>query len=230
MLTVCMATYNGSKYLGKQIDSILSQLSEKDELIVSDDGSKDNTLEILESYHDKRLKVFLNQGRHGVVPNFGNALSRASGDIIFFSDQDDVWAENKVKIMLKELGDADLVVHDALIMDGEDKISDVNYFSIRTPHKGYWHNLWKNCFVGSCMAFRKSMLPYVYPFPKHILWHDMWIGLVVSKKGRVKFINDKLLYYRRHGDNASATGEKSTFSMWKMLKYRLQMFYYSLMV
>lgn len=225
-----MATYNGGKYLRKQVESILSQLSATDELIVSDDGSEDATLEILASFHDERLKVFSNRGKHGVVPNFENALSKASGDIIFFSDQDDIWSENKVKIMLKALQNADLVVHDALIMDGEDNVSDVNYYSIRPPHKGYWHNLWKNCFVGSCLAFRREMLPYVYPFPKHILWHDMWIGLVVSKKGKVKFIDDKLLYYRRHGDNASATGEKSTFSLWKKLRYRTQMLYYSLFV
>lgn len=228
--SVCMATYNGGKYLRKQVDSILCQLSATDELIVSDDGSKDATLEILASFHDKRLKVFSNQGKHGVVPNFENALSKASGDIIFFSDQDDIWAENKVKVMLKALQNADLVVHDALIMDGEDNVSDVNYYSIRPPHEGYWRNLWENCFVGSCLAFRREMLPYVYPFPKHILWHDMWIGLVVSKKGRVKFIDDKLLYYRRHGGNASATGEKSTFSLWKKIKYRTQMLYYSLFI
>lgn len=230
MISVCMATYNGSKFIKEQLDSILPQLSEDDEIIVSDDGSTDGTLEILANFHDERVKVFLNEGRHGVVPNFENALSKASGDIIFFSDQDDIWASKKVKIMLNELRDADLVVHDALIMDGEDNVSNVNYFSIRHPHKGYWHNLWENCFVGSCLAFRREMLPYVYPFPKHILWHDMWIGLVVSKKGRVKFIDDKLLYYRRHGGNASATGEKSTFSLWKKIKYRTQMLYYSLFI
>lgn len=225
-----MATYNGGKYLRKQVESILKQLSFADELIVSDDGSKDATLEILESFHDSRIKILKNEGRHGVVPNFENALSKAKGNIIFFSDQDDIWAENKVKVMLNELRNVDLVVHDALIMDGGDKVSAINYYSLRKPHNGYWLNLWKNCFVGSCLAFKREMLPFVFPFPKHILWHDMWIGLVVSKKGKVKFIDDKLLFYRRHGDNASATGEKSTFSFWKKLKYRTQMLYYSLFI
>lgn len=229
MISVCIATYNGAKYIEKQLFSILFQLSPDDEIIVSDDGSKDGTINIIESFHDSRLKVYKNVGNHGVVPNFENALCHAKGDVIFFSDQDDIWADNKVQVMLKALENADLVVHDALIMDKDDNISNVNYYSLRKPHLGYWHNLLRNCFVGSCLAFKKRMLPYVFPFPKHILWHDMWIGLVVSKKGKVKFIDDKLLYYRRHGDNASATGEKSTFSRWMQLKYRLQMLFYSIL-
>lgn len=229
MISVCVATYNGGKYLSKQIHSILKQLSDFDEIIVSDDGSNDDTLDIITAFHDKRIKVFKNVGRHGVVPNFENALSKAKGDIIFFSDQDDIWADDKVQIMVDELQNADLVVHDALIMDKDDNISNVNYYSLRKPHLGYWKNLMRNSFVGSCLAFKTEMLPYIYPFPKHILWHDMWIGLMVSKKGKVKFINDKLLFYRRHGDNASATGEKSTFSKWKQIKYRFQMLYYSVL-
>ena len=227
MISVCIATYNGGKYFKKQLDSILTQLGNIDEVIVSDDGSKDETIKVIDSFRDDRIKIYHNDGPHGVVPNFENALRHAKGDIIFFSDQDDIWAENKVEVMVKALEDADLVVHDALIMDKDDNVSDVNYYSLRPPHEGFWKNLYKNCFVGSCMAFRASLLPKVLPFPKHILWHDMWIGLMASKIGRVKFIDDKLLYYRRHGDNASPTGEKSTFSVGKQLEYRLQMLYYT---
>lgn len=230
MISVCMATYNGAKYIRKQVDSILPQLGDDDELIISDDGSTDETLSVLKDINDYRIKVVLNSsGTHGVVPNFENALRHAKGDVIFFSDQDDIWAEKKVEVMMKALQNVDLVVHDALIMDKDGNVSDVNYFSIRPPHKGYWSNLYRNCFMGSCMAFRASLLPKVLPFPRHVLWHDMWIGLVASREGRVKFINDKLLYYRRHGDNASATGEKSTFSKRKQLEYRIQMLYYSIL-
>ena len=78
------------------------------------------------------------------------------------------------------------------------------------------------------MAFRREILDYVLPFPEHILWHDMWIGLMVEKKGKTMFIEDKLLYYRRHDNNASATAEKSSFSFLFQIKYRLQMFGYTL--
>ena len=228
MISVCMATYNGGRYISEQVESILAQLGEGDELLVSDDGSRDNTICVLEAFGDKRIKIFHNEGQHGVVPNFENALKHSSGDIIFFSDQDDIWDKDKVKICCKALENADLVVHnsDVAFEDGSDRHED--FFLLRHSGSGYWKNLMRNSFVGSCMAFRKEVKDYVLPFPKHILWHDMWIGLMVEKHGRTKFINEKLLYYRRHGDNASATSEKSTFSRWFQLKYRLHMLWYSM--
>ena len=89
MISVCMATYNGEKYLREQVGSILTQLGENDELVVSDDGSTDSTIDILKSYNDPRIKIFINTGRHGVNSNFENALRHADGDYIFLSDQDD---------------------------------------------------------------------------------------------------------------------------------------------
>lgn len=227
-ISVCMATYNGEKYLKAQLDSILLQLSVNDEIIISDDGSLDATLEIIASYKDSRIKVLHNQSRHGVVPNFENAIKYASGDYIFLCDQDDVWHLDKVRICVKALQKIDLVVHNSLIMDENGLISDRDYFSLRHPRNGYWRNLYRNSFMGSCMAFRKELLSYVLPFPKHILWHDMWIGLMAAKKAKILFIPDCLLYYRRHGDNTSATSQKSTFPIWKMICYRWWMLYYTL--
>lgn len=228
MISVCMATYNGAKYIEQQIDSILIQLSENDEIIISDDGSNDDTISIAESLSDRRIKIFHNDGRHGVVPNFENALIHSTGDIIFFSDQDDIWDRKKVWICVEALKDADLVVHNSDVVYEDGSHLNDDFFMLRHSGPGYFRNLMKNSFVGSCMAFRKEVKDYVLPFPKHILWHDMWIGLMVEKHGKTKFINDKLLYYRRHGNNASATSEKSTFSRWFQLKYRLQMLWYTM--
>lgn len=228
MISVCMATYNGDKYLKKQVLSILDQLSENDELIISDDGSIDNTIAVLAAFNDKRIKIFNNTGRHGVVPNFENTLRHSTGDIIFFSDQDDVWAEHKVERCIEELKESDLVIHNSRVFFEDGNHVDEDFFKLRHSGPGYWKNLMKNSFVGSCMAFRKEVKEYVLPFPHHILWHDMWIGLMVEKYGNTKFINDQLLYYRRHGDNASATSEKSSYSFLFQLKYRLQMLYYTI--
>lgn len=227
MISVCMATYNGGKYIDKQLSSILKQLDENDEIIISDDGSKDGTLDIINSFKDKRIHVFNNNGRQGVVPNFENALTHAKGDIIILSDQDDVWADNKVSVIKEKLKNVDLVVHNSLLMDAKGNISDVDFFSLRHSGSGYLKNLYKNTFVGSCMAFKSILLKQVLPFPKHILWHDMWIGLMAEKHRKTLFIPDCLLYYRRHGDNASATSEKSSFSIWKMISYRFWMMYYT---
>ena len=227
-ISVCIATYNGEKYIKEQLTSILSQLNQEDEIIISDDGSKDNTIRIIKSFNDKRIKIVQNTGKHGVVPNFENALKYASGDYIFFSDQDDIWASNKVKRCIEVLQNHDLVIHNSLIMDGKGNVSDIDFFSLRKSRKGYWRNLYKNSYVGSCMAFKKELLPFILPFPKHILWHDMWIGLMAEKKGHTTFIPDKLIFYRRHGNNASATAEKSSYSFPFQLKYRLQMLFYTL--
>ena len=228
MISICIATYNGKKYIQEQISSILPQLSKEDEIIISDDGSKDNTLAIIQTFNDSRIKIFHNTKKHGVVPNFENALKHATGNYIFFSDQDDIWTPNKVERCINALQTHDLVIHNSLIMDGEGNVSYIDFFSTRKSQKGYWRNLYKNSYVGSCMAFRKELLPHVLPFPKHILWHDMWIGLMAERKGKTLFIPDTLLYYRRHGNNASATAEKSSFSFFFQLKYRLQMLYYTL--
>lgn len=228
MISICIATYNGEKYIKDQLSSILHQLNKEDEIIISDDGSTDNTLTIIQSFNDSRIKVFYNSKKHGVVPNFENSLKHVNGDYIFLSDQDDIWHPNKVKRCLEILKNNSLVIHNSLIMDAKGKISDIDFFSLRKSKKGYWKNLYKNSFVGSCMAFRKELLPHILPFPNHILWHDMWIGLMAEKKGNTVFIPDILLYYRRHGNNASATAEKSSFSFLFQLKYRLQILYYTL--
>jgi hypothetical protein len=89
-------------------------------------------------------------------------------------------------------------------------------------------NLWKNTYLGCCMAFKKNVLSYTLPFPKNILWHDMWIALMVELKGNTKFIDGIYLNYRRHGDNASASSEKSTFSKWFQFKYRMVLLYNTL--
>lgn len=182
MVSVCIASYNGCKYMKEQLISILSQLSCDDEIIVSDDGSCDGTLEIVSNMEDSRIKEVLNIEKHGVVPNFENAIKYASGDYIFLCDQDDLWVENKVKTCVEALQSVDLVVHNSLLMDGVGNVSDIDFFSLRKSTAGYWKNLYKNSFIGCCMAFRREILDYVLPFPEHILWHDMWIGLMVEKK------------------------------------------------
>ena len=155
-------------------------------------------------------------------------MKHSEGDFIFFSDQDDIWDGHKVVKCIKALSDSDLVVHNSKVFYEDRNHLDEDFFKMRNSGPGYWKNLMKNSFVGSCMAFRKEIKEYVLPFPKHVLWHDMWIGLMVEKHGKTKFINDQLLYYRRHGDNASATSEMSTFSKWFQLKYRLQKLWYTM--
>lgn len=137
MISVCMATYNGAKYIKEQIDSILCQLSDSDELIISDDHSTDVTCEIVNSYCDKRIKLFENTLKKGVTHNFENALVHASGDVIFLADQDDVWLSDKIECMTEFLkqGQYDVVMSNCSMVDSNLRMLKERYFDENWPMK-----------------------------------------------------------------------------------------------
>lgn len=228
MISVCMASYNGAIFIKQQAVSILNQLGLEDELIISDDGSKDNTLEILASLNDSRIKIYHHSAPHGVVSNFENAIKHASGDYIFLSDQDDIWLSNKKEKCLSCLQEYDFISHNAFIVDEHGVLSGKDYFSLRRTRYGYWHNLWKMGYWGCCMAFRRECLKDILPFPKEILWHDMWIASVLHLKYKGRLLDDELILYRRHGDNASPTTQKSQYSWRFKFQYRNYIFWHSL--
>lgn len=227
MISVCIATYNGKKYIKEQLNSIVSQISEQDEIIVSDDGSSDGTLDIVKAFDDKRIKIVSNENRHGFVGNFENALIHAQGNFIFLSDQDDVWAEKKIDKMLEYLNKYDLVVHDAMLVDENGRCLNKTYYECLHRNQGFWMNFWKNRFLGCCMAMKRCVLEYSLPFPKDTLGHDYWIGMLALTKYKVCFVDDVLLYYRRHGGNVSSSSEKSKNSFfYKIFIKRLPMLFW----
>lgn len=226
MISVCMATYNGEVYIKQQIESILIQLGDSDELIVSDDGSKDKTLDIVRSFESSKIKI-LQGPQQGLVKNFENAINAAKSDYIVLCDQDDIWLENKLDVFkLAFESGADLIVSDCYVVDANAKIINESFFSLRNSKPGLLSNLMKNSFLGCCMAFRASLIFKILPFPKNIPMHDWWIGLIVSVYGNVVFINQPLICYRRHGNNASPTGESSSFSLITQAVHRLILCFY----
>ena len=220
MISVCIPTYNGEKFLKPQIDSVLSQLSQNDEIIVSDDGSSDNTIEILKSYKDRRIKIFKNS-RKGVISNIENALQQSIGEYIFLCDQDDVWVENKVNKMMEALRESDLVISDCYVTDQNLNTIYESFYKQNNSRTNKWLALLKNPYLGCCMAFKRNVLDVALPFPSKIPMHDIWIGNVAAFKFQVMFIPDKLIYYRRHGNNASTASAPTKASLIKQLNYRL---------
>lgn len=211
-ISVCMATFNGAQYIEKQLSSILVQLEPNDEVIISDDSSTDNTVEIIEKFNDSRIKLYKNQLFRSAVLNFEATLKYAKGKYIFLSDQDDIWLSNKVIRMLEELQNYDLVVSDCNFIDSDDKIVGISNFKLYNSGPGVLKNFKKNTYLGNCMAFNRRVLEQIMPFPnqlivtsKMLLFHDVWIGLIANLFFRVKFIPDVLSSYRRHGNNASPT-------------------------
>ena len=199
MVSVCMATYNGEKYIKEQIDSILSEIKENDEIVISDDNSTDCTVEIIKSYNDDRIKLYHSNARN-FKKNFENALNKAKGDIIILSDQDDVWIKGKYEKCIDELKKYDLVVTDSTVVDENLNTIYPSFFSYYKSGPGILKNLYDNTYFGACMAFKRKVLDKALPFPKsQEIGHDVWIGMVGEIVGKVHFINKSYLYYRRHG-------------------------------
>lgn len=220
MISVCIATYNGSKYIKEQIDSILPQLDECDEIIVSDDSSTDNTLSILKSYHDRRIIIFTNQKFNSPIYNFENALKHAKGDIIFLSDQDDIWEFNKVQVMISFLQKKSLVVSDCYIINQDKNVICDSLFNGKLPNAGVFINILRNHYIGCCMAFRREILNAALPFPSSLAMHDIWLGLCASAFYSAVFIPNRLIKYRRHNSNASPTLENSNLPLLYRVQYR----------
>lgn len=205
-ISVCMAVYNGASFIREQIASILPQLGERDELVIVDDASKDNSIAIVESFHDRRIRIVRQERNRGVVQSFGRALEEARGEIIFLADQDDVWRADKVRKVLEMFAshpEVTLAMSDVVVIDAAGKIISGPKFGEKKFPQGLLRNLVRNRYQGSAMAFRRSILEYCLPFPAEIPMHDAWIGLVNQLAGETGFIDEPLLFYRRHGRNES---------------------------
>lgn len=220
MISVCLATYNGSEFLREQLQSILSQLSEDDEVIISDDGSTDNTLELIENMADPRIKVIGKQGGLGVIKNFERALRNAGGDIIFLSDQDDVWLDGKVEKSIEALEKALMVITDCKVVNKELEVVNESFFEQRKSGSGFLRNLFRNSYLGCCMAFKRELLDVALPVPANAGMHDIWLGNVAAMNGRVCFLKEPCILYRRHGNNHSDTAELSRNPFLKKIHLR----------
>lgn len=233
MISVCIATFNGEKYIKKQLESILVQLSIEDEIIVTDDESTDKTLEIIFSIEDNRIKVFHNVKDLGLIgtvaasfrfaaKNFENAILKCKGDFIYLSDQDDIWSADRISKTKPYLQNNDMVMCNYAVIDGCDQIINEKYYSVDPVKRTVFGNLASTPFLGCCMAFRRSVLDYTLPFPKACVGHDLWIGCMVMHLGTYKFVNEPLHLYRKHSANVSpATGRSENSFIFK-IQYRIE--------
>jgi glycosyltransferase involved in cell wall biosynthesis len=227
MVSVCLASYNGDKYIAEQIDSILLQLGREDELIISDDGSTDRTVSIIIDFakKDSRIHFITNTGKHGCIRNFENALCSVKGDIVFLSDQDDVWLPDKYKEMIILLQKYILVCSDSVIVDENLNELKSSFFDYYNSEKGILKNVIKSTYFGSCMAFRKEILKYALPFPNtNEIGHDLWLGLIseiVGGKKGVFFYHKPLILYRRTEESFCSIFQVSKRSLLQKVRGRI---------
>lgn len=227
MISVCIATYNGGKFLKEQLESILSQLSANDEIIISDDGSVDDTMSIIYNFNDSRIKVFSHIPQCGYsnhqksTSNFENALVRCSGDYIFLADQDDIWLPNKVSKCVQLLSKYDFIVHSRIEID---KYSNIISNVCELSHPLNWFSiLIKMKWFGCCMAFRRNVLNIVLPFPLRLIAHDYWISIMAMKFCNCYILDEPLILYRKHDNSVSQHISNSlTFKILYRLKLLFQ--------
>jgi glycosyltransferase involved in cell wall biosynthesis len=224
-VSVCMAAFQGEKFICAQLQSILRQLSADDEVIVVDDCSSDGTRDVVRSLRDPRILLVEHARNRGVTKTFEEALGRATGDIIFLSDQDDVWADDKVRAVLDIFqtdSEVMVVASDAALIDQCGKLLGRSYYETRGRFRsGLFSNLIRCKFLGCTMAFRSELLEKVLPFPgKFKVMHDLWIGSVNAlRRGRTFYLDQNLVFYRRHSGAVTAGKLNST----RRLKNRLNM-------
>ena len=214
-ISVALCTYNGAAYLCEQLESIANQTRLPDELIVCDDRSSDATIEIVEAF--KRTSPFdvslsINERNLGSTRNFEKAISLCRGEIIFLSDQDDVWRPDKIERMMRIFDSrpgTGFVFSDATVVDRDRQPVGTRLWDVAFPiemRRDALKNgmfdvlLWQNVVTGATSAFRSNLRVRFLPIPDDIpnLIHDGWIAQIASCVSDVEFVDEPLIEYRQH--------------------------------
>ncbi len=234
MISVCMTTYNGERFVEQQITSILAQLGRGDELVISDDASVDTTCRRIRTIHDTRIRLLTHTSHLGLRRNLCTALAAAKGDVIFLADQDDVWLPGKVEHSLRALSSHELVITDAQVTDEQLKILYPSLFQTIHVHVGVLRNFFRCTFYGSGMAMRRSLYEKTLPMPDtDLILPDWWIGMVASLTDSIAYIHTSLYLYRRHKESLTPVHTRfrwfySPRSLSQRLASRIIMAYYLL--
>ncbi len=225
-VSIVLAACNGQRYIGEQLMSIVCQMDHQDELIVSLDPSTDATKQIIQNIQSENvdLKIVLVHGPgKGLIANFEHALGFAHNPVIVFSDQDDRWKGDKLDVIRHAFAQKPnlmALVHDAQICSEDLQTIEPSYMKAHGSKNGLFNNLVRNSFIGCCMAVRKSVVDASLPFPYPIPMHDQFLGMQALRMGEVEFIDEVLIDYRRHEDNASSLKPSS---LGDQIKWRMQL-------
>lgn len=230
---ILLATYNGSKYIQEQIESILSQTYPSIHLWIRDDGSKDTTVEILTYFAKKypsRITFLPTEQNLGIKGNFSRLMECSKASYMMFSDQDDHWLPNKVELSLKLIKqmevqygwDTPLLVHTDLTVVRSD-LTEINssfwkYTHLNPSYVQLNRLLTQNVLTGCTMLFNRKLLELALPIPSESFMHDWWIALVASAFGQIKHLPLSTILYRQHTSNG--LGAKP-YGLWHFIKRSL---------
>ena len=238
MISVVLATYNGEKYIYKQLESIVNQTIIPDEIIVCDDLSIDNTISIVNSFANKynnvKWNVIINNKQLGFAKNFIKAVSLANGDYIFLSDQDDIWEIDKIKKMIsimQRYRKINILFSAYRCIDSSDNTLPFKYhinnsitflfFSYLNKIKKYSYNSFIKSMnvAGMSMCVKKGFIDNFLNLDiSNIKYHDLFLALYASIDNGLYFYKEILVNYRMHDNNAiglkSAVGFKENRVIW----------------
>lgn len=225
---VIMAAYNGEKYLRSQVESILGGTYKNVVLRIFDDGSTDGTVELLEELKNEypsQLFYKQNEGNLGCVKNFLQAAAETDSDYYMFSDQDDVWMEDKITKTLHQMKQAEhrgiaedtekqaaqngqtvpvAVFTDAVVVDESLKPIHPSFHGqsrLDMEKLDFAHLLMENKVIGCTLMFNRALQQKLTVLPENIRWHDWWIGLIASSMGVLSYLSEPTMYYRQHEKN-----------------------------
>lgn len=232
MISVAMTTYNGEKYIFKQLESILAQTVPVDEIIIFDDGSTDNTAQIISQLNNPKIKFFVNDHNVGYIKNFYKAISRCSGDFIFLSDQDDIWVSNKVEKMVRIMEDTgiDALCTNFSLINADGQEIDREFFPQNRFFRDIQGNVnllisiefeyivYGNIIQGATFCINKTVQKYYKELNNGLVYHDHQLLLIASKIGKAIFLNEPLIQYRIHSNNTIGLKKKKS-KLLKELKF-----------
>lgn len=208
-----LCTYNGEKFLREQLQSLLGQDWPHVEIVVSDDGSTDSTISILQEFEtDARFRITYQKVNLGAVANFEFATSQASGAYIAFSDQDDIWHPGKLRKLYEGMQQQLLVYSDSELVNEAGaslhrKLSDLRRFGAVSDTRGF---IFSNVVWGHAMMVRRELVPHVLPIPSHVP-HDIWFAAKAAALSGINYVDEALTLYRQHESTVTTTiAQKAT--------------------
>ena len=206
LVSIALCTYNGERFLKKQIDSLLNQTYSNLQIIICDDASQNNTKAIIDSYADQRLSKIFNQKNIGYIKNFEQAIGLCNGGFIALCDQDDIWKPHKIETMLNNIKDAWLLFSDSELIDEDDNYLGKNISDLRNLYNcntlpGY---VWSNCVWGHTIFMNRNLTDYALPVPEGAK-HDIWLGFTAACLRKIKYLDEPLTLYRQHATTQTIT-------------------------
>lgn len=217
---VALATYNGERYLGAMLDSLTRQTRKPDKIFAVDDASTDTTVQILEAFKKLPMAIIRQERNCGVTANFSTAIGDALAectdeDFIALADQDDIWLPEKLEILEREIGGADIVFGDAEVIDANGNVTADSWRKLAglEDNLPIRERILARCNVSGCMSLcRAPLMKKALPLPPRDFVHDEWIALLATLGHGVKALKTKVIRYRIHGGNSVGLRPKRTMS------------------